>query len=150
MNYNLTGISATVHLRQTMSHATNVVGPTTTAIRGERLTLTVVAAVASQGVQGAKWSRWLFFLFLFLKMSRKEEERRLRERKNKSWTELNFIDQLFIIIEVDENQNFHVIFFLFFSTLESLSHNVCFTFNLGIISWHTYYYRICLVGTNNN
>ncbi|KAF7120961.1 hypothetical protein RHSIM_Rhsim13G0179200 [Rhododendron simsii] len=47
-------ILATVRLGQTMSHAPNVAGPTTTATGGEGLTLTPVAAVASQGVLGAK------------------------------------------------------------------------------------------------
>ncbi|KAG5516924.1 hypothetical protein RHGRI_037605 [Rhododendron griersonianum] len=47
-------ISATVLLGQTVSHAPNVAGPTTTATQGEGLTLTPVAAVASQGVLGAK------------------------------------------------------------------------------------------------
>lgn len=50
----LPGISATVLLGQTMSHAPDAAGPTTTATGGEGLTLTPVAAVASQGVLGAK------------------------------------------------------------------------------------------------
>lgn len=54
LQFYLPGISATVLLGQTVSHAPNVAGPTTTATQGEGLTLTPVAAVASQGVLGAK------------------------------------------------------------------------------------------------
>lgn len=66
------------------------------------------------------------------KKSQKEEEEDY-ERERISHRQVNSIlSVVFIIIEVDENQNFHVISFFFFST-RSLCHNVCFTFILGII-----------------